>query len=207
MNYFLLLILLILFIFVIFSYQFYLLYSTNNNNQTCKPCTIVKQEIIREPIIRQEVRQETPPPPPPPPVDPVRTYDYRKIYDPLEEPTRRVARYEIPRIGLKRVIDLPTRGYPDNFTQIGVLVKELDAQYDENNRILRLFGRQEYPTSNRYEYYTGINSGVDQIKVPLNTRGRRELYDGDTVYVKELDAKYRVQLHKYDAPRYYPDIF
>lgn len=141
-------------------------------------------------------------------VDPVREYDYKKVNDILEEPTRRVARHEIPPVYLKRLIDIPSRGYPDNFIQIGVLV--IDDKYKnkdtKDNKIIRLFGRQEYPGSNRYEYYTSINSGLDSIKVGLDTR-KRELYDGDTVFVKELNSKYTVNLHKFDAPKYYPDLF
>lgn len=135
--------------------------------------------------------------------DPVREYDYRKIDDPLEEPTRRVPRHWIPPVHIKRHIDFPTRGFPDNFSQLGILVSL--SKKDKDNRILRLYGRQEYPGSERYEYYTAINSGLDQIKIPLDIK-KRELYDGDYVYIDELKAKYEVKLHKYDAPKYYPDI-
>ena len=144
--------------------------------------------------------------PPPPTLDIVREYDYSRSFDPLEEPTRRVPRHEIPPIHLKRTIDIPTRGYPDNFTQIGTLVKKGDPNKNENNKILRLFGRQEYPGSNRYEYYTMVNSGHDAIKIPINTKRRYELFDGDIIRIKELKDKYEVNLHRFDAPKYYPDI-
>lgn len=137
--------------------------------------------------------------------DLVRQYDIRKAFDPLEEPTRRVARHEIHPLHLKRLIDFPTRGYPDNFTQIGILVKEGHSHKNYDNKILRLFGRQEFPGSNRYEYYTSINSGNDSIKIPIDVR-QQELYDDDVVFIKELKDKYRVNLHKYDAPKYYPDL-
>jgi len=127
--------------------------------------------------------------------DPVMQYDYGNLYDPLRQPARRVPRHEIPYIP----IDYPTRGYSDNFTQLGTLVNNGHA----SDKILRLFGRQEYPRSNRYEYYIMINSGFDQIKTPLNVR-KNELYDGDKVYVKELHAEYEVHLYKYDQPKYYP---
>ena len=139
--------------------------------------------------------------------DVIKEYDYSKLYDPFIEPTRRIPRDQIPPFHLKRLIDIPTRGYPDNFTQYGILINndkrsEVD---DRSNNILRLFGRQEYPGSNRYEYYSAVNSGLDQIKIPLNVR-RNELYDGDEVFIEELGQKYRVKLHKYDAPKYYPNI-
>lgn len=135
----------------------------------------------------------------------IRAYDYRKAFDPFEEPVRRVPRHELPPYYFKKMIDYPTRGYPDNFVQIGTLVKEGDPNKNNDNKILRLFGRQEYPGSERYEYYTALNSGYDQIKVPIDIK-RRELFNDDFVYIKELDQHYRVHLNKYDQPKYYPDL-
>lgn len=157
-------------------------------------------------------------------VDILQQYDLRKAYYPLTDPTRRVPSYEIPPYYIKRRIDVPTRGYPDSYTQFGILIRDHHDAYSseeessgsikENrsgtvngeNRILRLFGRQEYPGSNKYEYYTAINSCPDQIKIPLNTKRRWELYDGDIVHIPELNENYRVRLYKYDAPKYYPDL-
>ena len=138
--------------------------------------------------------------------DLIRQYDYRKLYDPYENPVRRVARYEMMPLYLQQMVDLPTRGYPDNFRQLGILIKEGNPARNEDNKILRLYGRQEFPGSNRYEYYTAINSGNDQIKIPIRYR-KQEIYDGDVVHIRELREHYRVQLLKYDAPRYYPSIF
>lgn len=140
------------------------------------------------------------------PVDVVREYDYKKLDDILEEPTRRVPRHEIPPMYVKGYLDYPTRGYPDNFSQLGLLIAvDKNKKDSKDNKILRLFGRQVYPGSSEYEYYTAINSSYDQIKVSLNTK-RRELYDGDIIKIKELGAKYKVKLHRYDAPKYYPDL-
>jgi hypothetical protein len=136
--------------------------------------------------------------------DPIREYDYRKAFDPLEDPARRVERHQIPPSHVKQFIDIPTRGYPDNFKQVGVLIRQTDD--DKNNKIIRLFGRQEFPGSNKYEYYTAVNSGNDQVKLMLETTRNQELYDDDVVNVKELSSEYKVKLHKYDAPKYYPNI-
>lgn len=138
-------------------------------------------------------------------MDTVKDYDYRKLYDPYEQPARRIARHEIHPLHLKRLIDIPSRGYPDNFTQFGILIKNHDKDGHDENKILRLFGRQEFPGSNKYEYYTMINSGLDKIKIPLYVK-KQELYDGDDIYVKEMGTKYNVNLFKYDQPKYYPDI-
>jgi len=140
--------------------------------------------------------------------DNVMQYDYRKAFDPLLDPTRRVPRHELPTLPFKRLIDFPTRGFPDNFTQTGILVSDQKCKHKNNNdnKILRLFSRQEFPGSNKYEYYTSVSSGNDQIKIPIGRRRNDELYDGDDVYIEELGQKYRVKLLSYDAPRYYPDI-
>lgn len=144
----------------------------------------------------------------PPYFDPVKDYDRRKINDPLEDPTRRVARHNIHPMVMKQLIDLPTRGYPDNYTQVGILVRTDTENTSNENRILRLFGRQEFPGSTRYQYYTAIGSSNDSIKVPLTVTNNKELYDDDTITVTVLNNEtYTVQLHEFDAPKYYPDIF
>nr|QBK88624.1 MAG: hypothetical protein LCMiAC01_03020 [Mimivirus LCMiAC01] len=139
------------------------------------------------------------------PIDIIREYDYAKIDDILIEPTRRVARHEIPPIYINRYFDIPTRGYPDNFSQFGILVRQTNDKKDMTNNILRLFGRQIYPSAYVYEYYTMVNSGLNQIKIPLDTR-QHELSDGDIIHIKELDTKYKVHLHNFEAPKYYPYI-
>lgn len=137
--------------------------------------------------------------------DIIMDYDSDKLINPFLEPTRRVPRQDIQPFILKQMIDIPTRGYPDSYSQLGTLVMECDNDCNSDNKILRLFGRQEYPGSYTYEYYTMINSGNDRIKVPIGRR-RRELSDGDRVDVQELNRCYIVRLHRFDAPRYYPDI-
>ncbi|MCJ7636865.1 MAG: hypothetical protein MUO21_05195, partial [Nitrososphaeraceae archaeon] len=41
-------------------------------------------------------------------MDRVMQYDYRKAFDPLIDPTRRVPRHELPTLPFKRLIDFPT---------------------------------------------------------------------------------------------------
>jgi len=132
--------------------------------------------------------------------DTILNYDYRKLYDPLEQPSRRIPRHEIYPYYMKKLIDYPTRGYPDNFTQLGILVKK------DDNKILKLYGRQIFPGSNQYEYYTSINNEFDQIKIPIKVN-RQEIYDDDDIYIKVLNEHYKVHLYKYDAPKYYPIIY
>lgn len=212
---------LILTIFIILSIHFVQINKINDNISTLSKYSDQKNDntkVASKPAIKNTqvtIERETTPPR----IDltpsqiaasniaAIKEYDLNQFYNPFEEPARRVARHELPPEHFKRTIDIRSRGYPDNFTQYGVLKQVCEhGKKNNQNKILRLFGRQEYPGSNRYEYYTAINSGLDQIKVPLESKGKRELYDGDKVFVRELDEHYKVQLYNYDSPRYYPDI-
>lgn len=138
-------------------------------------------------------------------VDPVKNYDLRKLDDPLEAPTRRVSQYTIPPRLLLDQINIPTRGYSDGYQQLGLLINT--SEEDANNKILRLFGRETFPRSSKYEYYTFVANGLDQIKVPINVLRNKELYDDDIITVNPLPHNYKVQLLPYDSPRYYPNIY
>lgn len=149
---------------------------------------------ITQPIIQQQIPMVVPPPP----IDPVRSYDYRKLYDPLEDPTTRVDRYLLGPLEYRRMFNYPTQGYPDTYRWLGILICTDDDV--PKNKIIKLFGRQKYPNSNDYQYYTMINMDHDQIKVHIHRR--RELYDDDIVEISELGKKYKVQLNKDDDMRY-----
>ena len=142
------------------------------------------------------------------PIDPVREYDRSKISDPLTSPTRRSPRDQIPPYYIKRKLDIHTRGYPDNYQQMGILVRVSTTESsDTDNKILRLFGRQKYPSSNKYEYYATINSGNDMIKIQIDNKYDKELYDDDIVTITALGSDtYKVSLYDNDTWTYYPDI-
>ncbi|MBA42843.1 MAG: hypothetical protein CMF62_02400 [Magnetococcales bacterium] len=90
-----------------------------------------------------------------PEIDPISSYDYDKVFDPLTFPNRRVQKWELPPPQLKAMIDIHTQGYPDSFRQLGVLVRETKGNDEfQQNQVLRLYGRELYPKAERYEYYT-----------------------------------------------------
>jgi hypothetical protein len=159
--------------------------SSQHNNQ--QPNVIVEKVIDQMPI-----------------GDPVKDYDNRKLYDQLEEPTKRPSRYQLPPSHLKRLIDIPTSGYPDNFRQFGYLTSQSEG--DAENKIIKLFGRRKHPGSDHYEYYVSVNSGLDKIKIPIEPK-QQELYSDDVVTVGPLGKDYKVNIYENDSPRYYPDIF
>lgn len=138
------------------------------------------------------------PPQIPPQLDAIRNYDYRKLYDPLEDPTMRVDRYLLGPLEYRKMFNYPTQGYPDTYRWMGIMINHDES---DKNKIIKLFGRQKYPRSNEYQYYTMINMDHDQIKVHLHNH-RKELYDHDEVFVPELNKKYTVQLNKDDDMRY-----
>ena len=139
-------------------------------------------------------------------------HDVNKLHDPLQAPTKRVPRHLIPPTHLKQFIDIPTRGYPDNYQQLGVLIRDDSGlaegeKPESDNRVIRLFGRQTYPGSHKYEYYTMIPDGLDRIKMPLDVNRNQELYDDDVVTVDLLGKDYKIRLYKNEGPRYLPDIW
>jgi len=85
---------------------------------------------------------------------------------------------------------------------LGLLVRKADE------RILKLFGRQRFPGSSQWEYYT-VDS-YNMQKVPLKIEGMKELSNNDVVAVPWLDqgkGKFEVKIFDYDVPRYNPNIF
>lgn len=141
----------------------------------------------------------------PPQFDSVHEHDKDKMDDPLTAPTQRPPRHQIPPSRIDQYFDIPTRGYPDNYQQLGVLVK--DGEDGAGEQIVRLFGRQVYPGSHQYEYYTMVPSGLDRIKIPLDVNRNKELYDDDQVSIDHLGSNYKVKLYPKEGPRYNPYVF
>ena len=62
-------------------------------------------------------------------------------------------------------------------------------------------------TDNWYKYFTSISVGNKIIKINVHNRNRRELYDGDIVYISELGKRYKVKIDKMDMIEYNPYFF
>jgi len=151
----------------------------------------------------QEIFQQPPPLSPDQAEDlsygelPPRRRDYRKIVDPLLEPSRRYVTYpggSIPNGN----INIPTQGYLPSAQLMGYLRKKGE---DDPDRMLKLFGRRL--DTYKYEYYT-TNHDDPTLKIPLNVRGDRELYDRDDIKVPGYPGEYEVSLYNYETPRYIP---
>jgi hypothetical protein len=70
------------------------------------------------------------------------------------------------------------------------------------NNILELVGKKM--GHNWYRYFTSISIGNKIIKINVNNKNRRELYDDDKVYIPELSKWYRVKIDRMDMIDYSP---
>jgi hypothetical protein len=135
--------------------------------------------------------------------DPIREMDYRRLEDPLSPPFRRLPRHAYP-AAIKNIINYPTRGYPDNFHYVGNLMRQNDQKF------IKLFGRQTYPGSNKYEYY-GITTDPNgmETKIQIKSPKDDELMSDDEVDVEIFGngGKFKLYLNEYDQPRYNPFLY
>ena len=104
-------------------------------------------------------------------------------------------------------INVPTRGEPPEYQQVGILTGE----GDEN--IKPLYGRQTYRGSNQWNYFTSLDSHL-ATKIPVfmdgedctDERGCKELNKGDTINMGDTENQYKASIYGTIAPRYIPHI-
>lgn len=163
------------------------IYKEPSKKQTQEP--ILKKE-SQEPVSKKEILNKR---------------DEDAVENTFSPPERRLPYHNYPHVPLKRKINIPTRGYPDSYHNVGLLVRKNDE------KIFNLFGRQKYPGSNQWEYYAaGVDTYGHETKIPLEINGDKELYNQDTLSVPILDnskGKFEVKLFEYDVPRYNPHVF
>jgi hypothetical protein len=117
----------------------------------------------------------------------------RKHYDSRFYPRKRMA------------INVPTRGEPPSYQQVGYLTGE-----GEEN-IKPLFGRQTYRGSNQWNYFTSLDSHL-ATKVPVymdnqdctDERGCGELQKDESVSMGQDGNTYNASIYGNIAPRYIP---
>lgn len=172
--------------------------------QKAEPTKYSRQDphFIRPEILSNRPVSISPPQPIiPPPGDPISRTDLMKMDDPLYGPYRRQPRDQLPPYYLDQVY---TRGLPDNYTMLGTLTR-IDEGSD-SDRILPLFGRQTYPGSSQWEYYTTTTNLGVQLKIPFETR-KQELFTDDIIKLQQFkSAEYKVSLYKLDSPVYNPFV-
>lgn len=129
--------------------------------------------------------------------------DYKVINDPLTPGEKRLPAHQYPRGLFKQRTNIPTRGQPENYQYLGNLIRDTD------DKILPVFGRQEYPGSDYYEYYLMLNQdGNFGLKLPLfDGKRKRELEEDQIVeidYFKSKEGNFKFKPFDYDVPRYNP---
>jgi len=184
------------------------MYNSPQKQSFCPPCptcpptkvnvvkeVVPKQEvkkIIKEKVIPEEVIE-----------DPLKEMDYDRLEDPLTPPYRRLPRHAYPSKALRRSINYPTRGFPDNFHYVGNLIRKSDEKF------IKLFGRQTYPGSNKYEYY-GITTDPNgmETKIQIKSPKDQELFDKDELDVEIFGGgKFKLYMNEFDVPRYNPFLY
>ena len=131
--------------------------------------------------------------------------DKSVLYNPLVAPERRIQsnQYNYPLI-YNNLLNYPTRGYPDNYQQLGIITRNNDE------KILQLFGRPTFPGSNQWEYYVRSEKEGFINKIPIQTKHQRELQDGDDIDVPGMNTnngKFIVKIFNYNIPRYNPNDY
>jgi hypothetical protein len=127
--------------------------------------------------------------------------DAKVLYDDLSPPERRVPEHQYPTATIKKMINIPTRGLPDDYQLLGLVLR------DNTETVYNLFGRQTFPNSNQYEYYVQATMHNNTVKLPIKVRGDKEIMDHDEISIPGMDkskGRFTVKLYKFDAPRYNP---
>jgi len=131
--------------------------------------------------------------------------DRSVLNDPLVAPERRIRTDQYPSTLInKNLINYPTRGYNENYQQLGNVIRKSDE------KILQLFGRPTFPKSTQWEYYVISGQYGYMNKIPLQIKNNKELVDGDEIIVpgmNEQNGNFIVNLLNYNTPRYNPYIY
>jgi hypothetical protein len=141
-----------------------------------------------------------------PPINPAREYDYRTFSDPLVPPYKR-SDYDLtfPPGMVGGTMPIATRGYPSGFKKMGIL-NDKNAPNDDKFKFMTIMGRQTYPGSNQYDYYITETKEDSPLKFDLKDL-RKELNDGDSIQLSDLDKTYTVKLDRDLGFRYTPFVF
>ena len=146
--------------------------NTNNNNELSQQ---------KQPIIIQKSIE--------PLHDPILGLDYARLKDPLVEPGRRIERSQIPPYYFNAINNLETRGYPDNYTLYGLLIK-----IDDNNKRQRRQqhdrNHKEGPYDDKYSSDYDDKLENDKVNITINNNDPmkilqlfgRQLYSGSNQY-------------------------
>lgn len=150
----------------------------------------------------------------------IKDYDKKILYDPFKAPRERQENDILTNLGVNKFFNISTHGALNDFHVVGTLMlskkeseikdigpfdqKEIENNATYDNNILQLYGREKYPRGRYFEYYTVITSGNQTLKIPLFNKNHQELYDGDKVFIRELNKYYIVSKYPNEEIEYIP---
>jgi len=105
-------------------------------------------------------------------------------------------------------INVPTRGFREEFKQVGILTRDIGKE-----TILPIMGRRLYTNNSKWQYYT-MTDKSNSIRLPMSHNGRSctseygcdELMNGDVVYVEGYKDAFKVTIYENQQPRYIPHL-
>ena len=105
-------------------------------------------------------------------------------------------------------INVPTRGFREEFKQVGILTRDIGKE-----TILPIMGRRLYTNNSKWQYYT-MSDQNNQFKLPVSFKSRSctneygcdEISNGDSVYVDGLNATFQVTMYDNATMQYLPFV-
>ncbi len=169
-----------------------------------KPTVVVVEKNIQQPQQPQQLQQHVDPRFAPP--SPEQSYGAPPDLRGFPSPPIAAGHGSMP-------INIPTRGIPDQFQQLGVLTAPggTETSASPTRTILPLFGRKLATNRDRWNYYTRTD-GLNPVQVPLEFKRRNcdddtgceEIMNGDTISVPVMGQSYVANVYRYSTPRYIP---
>ena len=141
---------------------------------------------------------------PVPPINPIIEFDRRKLLDPFIDPSTRPPTSQVPTPEIASITNIATQNIYDSYHRVGLLIEENKSENSTNddNSILELMGRLLY--HNFYQYFTSITMGNKVIKIDIKRENGQEFFNGDKVFIPELNRHYTVKVDKRDMIYYNP---
>ena len=129
-------------------------------------------------------------------------------YDRAPQPLRdwRGAPEFPPRGGIASIpINIPTQGLPESFQSVGII--------NVGDQVLPLYGRRTVGKSDRWNYYTRTDS-YNPVPLPIQLHRRNcmddvgcdELMSGEVVKLNGLHKEGKVDVYRFDGPKYIPGM-
>jgi len=127
--------------------------------------------------------------------------DRKTATDIMAPPVRRLPRRQIAPKRIQKHFNSATQGVPENYQYVGNLVR------DDDGKILPLFGREDHPRSNYWEYYIIFNENDNfGIKIPVTgNKPIKELEEDEEINVPYFQGnKFKYKPFEMERIRYNP---